>query len=196
MMEKGIDDFDSRRKLTIQPFPPRPRSIASYLCFRRVQDLAVAAHEASLVKMAGLGSRIDIRLAMIRVGFFHSDHALISSNIALAQSLVDEGGDWDRRNRLKVYQGLHFLAIRNFKAGGELLLETLSTFTATELIDYEDFAVLCILAGVMTLERKDLKKKVCVTTLPSLLFASQNLIDRFGIRNADSRQLNVTDIRS
>lgn len=74
--------------------------------------------------------------------------------------LVDEGGDWDRRNRLKAYQGLHFLSIRNFKAGGELLLDTLSTFTATELIDYEDFVVLCVLAGVMTLERKDLKKKV------------------------------------
>jgi hypothetical protein len=28
------------------------------------------------------------------------------------------------------------------------------------LLDYEDFVVLCVLAGVLTLERKDLKKKV------------------------------------
>jgi len=74
--------------------------------------------------------------------------------------LVEEGGDWDRRNRLKAYQGLHLLSIRNFKQGGQLLLDTISTFTATELVDYEDFVVLCVLAGVLTLERRDLKKKV------------------------------------
>ena len=74
--------------------------------------------------------------------------------------MVDEGGDWDRRNRLKAYQGLHLLSIRNFKTGGELLLDTVSTFTATELIDYDDFVTLCVLAGVMSLDRKDVKKKV------------------------------------
>jgi 26S proteasome regulatory subunit N7 len=75
-------------------------------------------------------------------------------------SLVDSGGDWDRRNRLKVYQGLHLLSIRDFKQGGVLLLETLSTFTATELVNYEEFVALCILAGVLTLSRRDLKKQV------------------------------------
>lgn len=145
-------------------------------------------------KTAGLGSKIDLRLAIIRIGFFHNDHEIISSNIDKAQmyafysfsphppslslhseadtphspsrarpethSLVDEGGDWDRRNRLKVYEGLHLLSIRNFKKGGELLLDTLSTFTATELIDYDDFVTLCVLSGVLTLERRELKKKV------------------------------------
>lgn len=78
--------------------------------------------------------------------------------------LVDEGGDWDRRNRLKAYQGLHLLSIRNFKTGGELLLDTVSTFTATELIDYDDYVTLCVLAGVLSLDRREVKKKV--RTLP------------------------------
>lgn len=73
---------------------------------------------------------------------------------------MDEGGDWDRRNRLKAYNGVHLLSIRNFKLGGELLLDTISTFTATELIDYDDFVTLCVIAGVLTLERRDIKKKV------------------------------------
>lgn len=40
------------------------------------------------------------------------------------------------------------------------MLDALPTFTASELIDYDDFVVLCVLAGVFALERKDLKKKV------------------------------------
>lgn len=75
--------------------------------------------------------------------------------------LVDEGGDWDRRNRLKAYQGLYMISIRNFKLGAELLLDTISTFTATELISYDQFVLLAVLAGVLVLDRKQLKQKVC-----------------------------------
>lgn len=80
--------------------------------------------------------------------------ALISS------SLIDEGGDWDRRNRLKVYNGVHLLSIRQFKRGAELLLDALSTFTATELVSYNDFVALTVIANTLTLKRVDLKKKV------------------------------------
>jgi len=73
---------------------------------------------------------------------------------------VEEGGDWDRRNRLKVYEGLHLLSIRQFKQGGELFLDALSTFTATELISYNEFVTLTVLANMLSLERREIKKKV------------------------------------
>jgi 26S proteasome regulatory subunit N7 len=75
-------------------------------------------------------------------------------------SLVEEGGDWERRNRLKVYEGYHFLSIRDFKAGGELLLDALSTFTATELLSYNEFITLTVLSNTLSLPRTELKKKV------------------------------------
>ena len=74
--------------------------------------------------------------------------------------MIEKGGDWDRRNRLKVYRGLHLLSIRQFKRGGELLLDALSTFTATELVSYNDFVALTVISNTLTLSRPDLKKKV------------------------------------
>ncbi|KDE02975.1 hypothetical protein MVLG_06509 [Microbotryum lychnidis-dioicae p1A1 Lamole] len=133
---------------------------ALYLARIGEKDLAVKAHLHALDKTAGKGSKIDLRLAIIRIGFFHGDHNLIQDNIEKTRILVEEGGDWDRRNRLKAYEGLYLLSIRNFKKGGQLLLDTLSTFTATELIDYDDFVALCVLSGALMLERKDLKKKI------------------------------------
>ena len=91
---------------------------------------------------------------------------LLNHHLQYAQyiaRLVEKGGDWDRRNRLKVYRGLHSLSIRQFKRGGELLLDALSTFTATELISYNDFVASTIIANVLTLNRPDLKKKVRTT---------------------------------
>jgi 26S proteasome regulatory subunit N7 len=52
------------------------------------------------------------------------------------------------------------MAVRNFKEATPLLLDTLSTFTATELLSYEDFVTLTAISAALTLERKDMKKKV------------------------------------
>ena len=50
----------------------------------------------------GLGNRMDLVFLNIRIGLFHNDHTITTANIAKAKQMLEEGGDWDRRNRLKV----------------------------------------------------------------------------------------------
>ncbi|KAF5367569.1 hypothetical protein D9758_003794 [Tetrapyrgos nigripes] len=143
---------------------------ANFLTRIGERDKAIEAQKLALEKTPGLGSRIDIVLTLIRIGFFWNDEELIVWGLDKAEKsvfrpqilvlLIEEGGDWDRRNRLKVYQGLHLLSIRQFKRAGELLLDALSTFTASELLEYNDFVALTIIAGALTLSRVDLKKKL------------------------------------
>ncbi|GAA5843871.1 hypothetical protein JCM5353_007397 [Sporobolomyces roseus] len=151
---------DSKSNLGETEVSDALRDKASYLAKIGEKEKAVEAHEEAFLKTAGKGTKIDLVLSIIRIGFFHQDQQLISSQIDRAQKLVDEGGDWDRRNRLKVYSGLQLLSIRSFKKASELLLDAMPTFTATELIDYDEFVTLCVLAGVFALERKDLKSKI------------------------------------
>jgi len=88
-------------------------------------------------------------------------HLLSTENLTQCfDRLIEEGGDWGRRNRLKVYKGLNLLSTRQFKRGSELLLDALSTFTATELISYNDFVTLAVISSALALNRVDLKKKV------------------------------------
>lgn len=109
---------------------------------------------------------VSCRHARARRGDLNSQAEL---TLPFSHSLIESGGDWDRRNRLKAYEGLYLLSIRNFATGAQLLLDTLSTFTATELIDYDDFVKLVVVAGTLTLERKELKKKVGPVRLGSAL---------------------------
>jgi 26S proteasome regulatory subunit N7 len=74
--------------------------------------------------------------------------------------LVESGGDWDRRNRLKSYTGLHLLSIRHFSEAAPLLLESLSTFTSYEVCTYTSLVLYAVLAGTISLDRVDFKKKV------------------------------------
>ena len=66
-------------------------------------------------------------------------------------SLIEEGGDWDRRNRLKVYQGIYFLSIRDFKSAANNFLDSISTFTSYELMDYKTFVMYTVLASMIAL---------------------------------------------
>lgn len=134
----------------------------------------MAAYKETYEKTAGLAPKIDLSLAQVRVAFFHADHHLAKDLIASTRQLIDQGGDWDRRNRLKVYEGTHLVSAgRDFKRGAALLLDALATFTATEVMSYTDFVGLCIIAGVLACDRKDLKKRIIDssdvrTSLPDL----------------------------
>lgn len=74
--------------------------------------------------------------------------------------MIEEGGDWDRRNRLKVYEGLYNLSIRKFKEAAKLFLDTVSTFTSYELMDYSTFVVYAVYVSMLTLPRNELREKV------------------------------------
>src|SRR5437764_1970152 len=74
--------------------------------------------------------------------------------------LVESGGDWDRRNRLKAYNALYKLSIRAYNVAAPLLLDSLSTFTSTELCTYETLVMYAVLAGAISLTRVDFKARV------------------------------------
>lgn len=58
------------------------RSRAHYLARIGEHERAREAYEAAFAKQAGAGGKIDIRLGLLRVGFFYGDHALIREQLA------------------------------------------------------------------------------------------------------------------
>jgi len=81
--------------------------------------------------------------------------------------MIEQGGDWDRRNRLKVYEALYNASIRKFSEAATLFLEGLATFTSYELCTYNHFIFCAILMSAVSIDRVNLKKKV--TDAPEVL---------------------------
>ncbi|KAF8862235.1 proteasome regulatory particle, non-ATPase-like protein [Acephala macrosclerotiorum] len=124
------------------------------------KDRAIAAYEEVFEKTGVLGTKIDLVLAIIRMGLFYGDKSLVKKHVDRAKTLVESGGDWDRRNRLKAYQGLYLLQVRSYSLAAPLLLDSLSTFTSYELCSYSSLVVYSVLAGSVSLKRVDFKSKV------------------------------------
>lgn len=96
----------------------------------------------------------------MRVGMFWGDIPMVESHVKVCKEVVDKGGDWERRNRLKVYEATYLLSIRSFKKAASLLLESISTFTATELYSYNQFVFYTVVSSTIALERKTIREKV------------------------------------
>jgi len=133
---------------------------AEFLAVIGNKDGAVEAVRKTAEKTVGLGNRMDLVFLNIRIGLFYTDHELIKANIAKAKQMLEEGGDWDRRNRLKVYEGLYAMSVRDFSLGAKLFLDAISTFTSYELMDYVKFVEYTVWISVLALDRSDLHKEV------------------------------------
>ena len=133
---------------------------AEYYSIIGDKDNALSALRKTYEKTVSLGHRLDLLFHIIRIGLFYLDHNLIAVNIEKAKALIEEGGDWDRRNRLRVYQGFHALSVRDFAQASNLFLDTISTFTCYELTDYKTFVTYTVLCSMIALPRVELRKKV------------------------------------
>jgi len=133
---------------------------AEFLCKIGEKDDALTAFRLTFEKTVSLGMKLDLIFHQIRIGLFYMDHDLITRNLEKAQELIESGGDWDRKNRLKVYNGLYQMSIRNFAKAAELFLDTVATFTSYELMSYQTFVTYTVYCSMIALARPKLREKV------------------------------------
>ncbi|CAI2350633.1 unnamed protein product [Caenorhabditis sp. 36 PRJEB53466] len=131
-----------------------------YYCQIGDKDNAQKAYLATYDKTVGMGYRIDLVFAMIRVGLFFLDHHLINKYITKAKELMDQGGDWERKNRLRSYEALYRMSVRDFAGAANLFLEAVPTFGSYELMTYENLILYTVITTTFALERPDLRTKV------------------------------------
>ncbi|KAG8484730.1 hypothetical protein CXB51_023610 [Gossypium anomalum] len=140
----------------------REAHLAKSLYYIRIGDKEKALEQLKLTetKTVAVGQKMDLVFYTLQIGFFYMDFDLISKSIDKAKNLFEEGGDWERKNRLKVYEGLYCMATRNFKKATDLFLGSISTFTTYELFPYETFIFYTVLTSIISLDRVSLKQKV------------------------------------
>jgi len=163
---------------------------AEYMSLIGDKEAALTQFRKTYEKTVTLGHRLDIVFHQVRLGFFYMDYDLIDRNLDKTKVLIEEGGDWDRRNRLKVYQGLYALMMRDFKTAAKQFLDTVATFTSYELMDYDTFVVYTIFTCIVALNRPDLRSKVTrgaeiLETLHSLPQVKNFLFSLYECRYAD-----------
>eukprot|EP00933_Yihiella_yeosuensis_P045881 TRINITY_DN41302_c0_g1_i1.p1 TRINITY_DN41302_c0_g1~~TRINITY_DN41302_c0_g1_i1.p1 ORF type:complete len:416 (-),score=115.44 TRINITY_DN41302_c0_g1_i1:129-1295(-) len=124
------------------------------------KDAAIQGYKDAFEKTVGVGARMDNILTVIRIGFFFEDKELMKKEIDRATAELKKGGDWERRNKLKVYEGLYLMITRNFKEAAKLFLNVMPTFTATELVEFKDFIFYTVIVSMVAMDRTALREQL------------------------------------
>lgn len=135
--------------------------IARYAAKSCDEEKALAMYDQVLdLPKLSTGKTIDALMECARVASFHGDLKKNAALVERASKLAQDGGDWDRRNRLKVYSALSNLLARNVKEAADLLVDCIATFSCNELCSYDEFVVYTVLSNIPYLPRPDLKRKI------------------------------------
>jgi 26S proteasome regulatory subunit N7 len=130
--------------------------------FNRIgdKDAAIEGYTVAFEKTVGVGAKLDNILTVIRIAFFFDDKELVKKEIDRAKVELGKGGDWERRNKLKVYEGMYLMTVRSWKEAANLFLNVMPTFTATELVEFKDFVFYSVILTMVALDRPTIREKL------------------------------------
>ena len=102
-------------------------------------------------KMTGGASRkMEILFEILLMNIEKEDIASISKDIDTCHKLIDEGADWDKKNKLKIYEGVYLMLIRDFKKASVNFVSSIATFTAAEVMPFKEFVFYAVVLALLT----------------------------------------------
>ena len=111
-------------------------------------------------KSGGASKKMEILFEILLMNIEKFDIEAIKKDVTVCKKLVDEGADWDKKNKLKIFEGVYCMLIRDLKRAAELFISSVATFTCLELMDYKDFVFYTVVTAMVTQERKVIRKEV------------------------------------
>ena len=142
----------------------------------KMYDQALNQFKETITNTKSFNTKIDSLFEICHIGLLQKDLDLLKEYLEKIKDLLKEGGDWEKKNRLKVYEGLYLVLIRNFKEAGKNFLDALMTFTSYELFDFKTFVFYTAVINIISVDRKTLKEKIidnsdvlsCINDIPHL----------------------------
>ena len=142
----------------------------------KMMDKALEQFKETIAKTHSFNTKVDAIFEILHIGLLEKNQDILKEYIEKCHQLLKEEGDWEKRNKLKVYEGLYFILNKNFKDAGKNFLDALMTFTSYELFDFKTFVFYTAITNIITVDRKTLKEKIidnsdvlsCINDIPHL----------------------------
>lgn len=99
--------------------------------------LAETIFREAIAKSGGASRKMEILFEILLMNIEKFDIDALKKDIASCHALVEEGADWDKKNKLKIFEGVYCMLIQDFKKASDLFVTSIATFTCTELLEYK-----------------------------------------------------------
>ena len=136
---------------------------------------AIGKFKEAISKTQSFNTKVlDEIFEICHIGLLEKNLDLLKEYLQTIKDLLKTGDDQEKKNRLKVYEGLYLILTKNFKYTGKNFQEALMTFTSYELFDFKTFIFYTAIINIISVDRKDLKEKIidnsdvlsCINEIP------------------------------
>jgi len=121
--------------------------------FNRMVEKILEYESTTAIKM-------DAALCRIRMAIILGDRDELVKAVRAADKISSELVDWDRKNRYNVYIGVYDMMRGEFRIAADKIADSLVSFTAVELVPFEQLVVYFIFSSFLTFTRKEMKKHI------------------------------------
>ena len=170
-MEEDEDDIEEKDKASYI------FEIGKIYKEKKMMDKALEAFKETIEKTTSFNTKIDSIFEILHIGLMDKNQDILKEYLDKCRELLkSEGGDWEKKNRFKIYEGLNFVLNKNFKDAGKNFIDALMTFTSYELFDFKTFVFYTAITNIITVDRKTLKERIidnsdvlsCINDIPHL----------------------------
>ena len=180
--DKRIEEIKKKMEEDVEGLEEKDR--ASYIFEigkiykeKKQMDKAIEQFKETIAQTISFNTKFDAIFEILHIGLLEKNQDILKEYLAKCRELLkEEGADWEKKNRFKIYEGLNFVLNKNFKDAGKNFLEALMTFTSYELFDFKTFVFYTAVINIITVDRKTLKEKIidnsdvlsCINDIPHL----------------------------
>ena len=108
-----------------------------------------------------IGTRIDRLFTELEKHFYSHDKQSFQNSLSNVKTLMATGGDWDRKNRLSVYEGLSLILFnRDYANAATLIVPAINTYELNSFMPYKRFLLIAVVTGYLILDRTSVKKNI------------------------------------
>ncbi len=101
-------------------------------------------------KSGGASKKMELLFEIMLMNIEKFDIDALKKDVSLCKELVEQGADWDKKNKLKIFEGVYCMLIRDLNRAADLFISSIATFTCVELMSYRDFVFYTVVTAMVT----------------------------------------------
>ncbi|KFD56573.1 hypothetical protein M514_02677 [Trichuris suis] len=137
---------------------------ASYLCSIGRLKQSLEVYDLAIEVTIGASRRMDVKMEQLRICMFLMNKALVNSKLEEVREIDRTNVDWERRTRLKAYEGYYAMLTRDYEKASAMLLDLTCTFRSYELMTLDNMVLYAVIASAIVMDRQNIQKRILNAT--------------------------------
>lgn len=114
----------------------------------------------ALGKSVGNSKKLELTIMILNTYWVERNFEQFEKSLDECRKLTDDSLDWEKKNKLAIYNGIHQILKRQMTEAAKSLIACIDTFNSPEIMTFKELVKYAVILGLLELPRKDLREKL------------------------------------